>query len=65
MDNEALRTIPAVHRFTEDAGIGAYRTLLGPSTVRSCVQSVLDAARQSIAVSGTAPSFEILREQVV
>jgi L-seryl-tRNA(Ser) seleniumtransferase len=65
MDNQALRTIPAVHRFTEDAGIGVYRSLLGHDAVRSCVQAVLDAARESASADGTAPPFDILRDRVI
>jgi L-seryl-tRNA(Ser) seleniumtransferase len=65
MDNQALRAIPAVHRFTEDAGIGAFRARLGPGAVRSCVQSVLDEARESAAVDGTAPPFDILKERMI
>lgn len=65
MDHDALRTIPAVHRFTGDPLIAAYRGLLGPAAVRACVQDVLDEAR-SAAATGVQPlPFEALRATVL
>lgn len=64
METDALRSIPAVHRFTDDAAIAMYRPLLGASAVRSCVQEVLDAARAH-ARSGDAPTFDALRDRVL
>lgn len=57
--------IPPVHRFTSDPVIAAYDVLLGHSRVRSCVQAVLDAMRQS-ALEGTAVAdFSTLRDTVL
>jgi len=64
MEDDVLRTIPAVHRFTDDAAIAAYRPLLGASAVKSCVHEVLEAARIS-AASGSALRFDILRDRVL
>lgn len=64
MHTDPLRSIPAVHRFTDDASIAAYRPLLGTSAVRSCVQEVLDSARAS-ARAGSPPGFEGLRDQML
>jgi len=64
MDQHPLRAIPAVHRFTDDAAIAAFKALLGPDAVRSCVQDVLDAARET-ARHGEISSFELLRERVI
>ena len=64
MDTDSLRSIPAVHRFTDDAAVAVYRPLLGPVAVRACVQEVLDAARASVR-SGNAPKFEALRDRVL
>ena len=65
MDAEALRAIPAVHRLTEDAAISAYRAVLGHGGVRTCVQEVLDAAREVALTRGIAPPFEDLRREVI
>ena len=51
-----LREVPPVHRFTTDPVVAAYDGILGRSTVRACVQGVLDdarvAAREGAAVAG-------------
>ena len=64
MDQQSLRAIPAVHRFTDDATIAAFRALLGPDAVRSCVHDVLDAAREAVR-RGEISSFEHLRARVI
>src|SRR5215472_1859525 len=64
MQDDALRAIPAVHRFIDDAAIAAYRPLLGASAVKSCVQDVLEAARAA-ARSGGAPRFDVLRDRML
>ena len=64
MDTDSLRSIPAVHRFIDDAAIAAYRPLLGATAVKSCVHEVLEAARAA-AQSGGAPRFDILRGRVL
>ena len=64
MDTDSLRSIPAVHRFTDDAAIAAYRPLLGPAAVKTCVNEVLDAARAA-AQTGSAPRYDVLRERVL
>src|SRR5690242_17649135 len=64
MDTDSLRSIPAVHRFTDDAAIAAYRPLLGPSAVKSCVHEVLETARLS-AQAGSPSHFDVLRERIL
>jgi L-seryl-tRNA(Ser) seleniumtransferase len=65
MYDQTLRAIPAVHRFTDDAGIAAYRGPLGQSVVRSCVQDVLDAAREAARSGAGAPGFDELRAAIL
>ncbi len=65
MEHPALRTIPAVHRFTDDPHIAAYRGLVGAQTVRACVQAVLDEARATAAAGAQLPRFDVLRGQVL
>ena len=65
MDHDALRTIPAVHRFTDDPLIAAYRGRLGPAAVRACVQDVLDRARSAAATGAPPLPFESLRTTVI
>jgi len=64
METDSLRSIPAVHRFTDDAAIAAYRPLLGASAVKTCVNEVLEAARAA-AQTGGALQFDLLRERVL
>jgi len=61
MASPAKRSIPPVHRFTTDPSIASYHCALGPSTVKSIVQSVLDDCRSS---SADVPTFDALRDRV-
>ena len=66
METHSRRAIPAVHRFTDDAKIAAYHSLLGRSAVRTCVQAVLDSARDVIRSAGlTPPDFNSLRGRML
>jgi L-seryl-tRNA(Ser) seleniumtransferase len=65
MDTHSRRAIPAVHRFTDDGAIAAYHPLLGRSTVRGCVQSVLDEVRETAYPDGTAPDYAALRQRIL
>jgi L-seryl-tRNA(Ser) seleniumtransferase len=65
MDPYLLRSIPAVHRFTDDAQVAAYHPVLGRTAVRSCVQTALDAARADAVASGAAPEFDRIRRRVL
>ena len=65
MNDRAARAIPAVHRFTDDAVVGAFRALLGQGAVRTCVQEVLDAAREAARKDGVVPQFDDLRATVL
>lgn len=60
-----LRDIPPVHRFTTDPVVAAYAPLLGPGTVRACVQAVLEREREARANGCRPRSFEQLRSAVL
>lgn len=65
MESERRRTIPAVHRFTEDAAVASYHAILGRSTVRACVQTVLEEARAAVDSPDAAAAFDALRRVVL
>src|SRR5580704_11671040 len=65
MDTHSRRAIPAVHRFTDDGAIAAFHPLLGRSTVRGCVQAVLDEARDAAHPGGPAPDYDALRKRML
>jgi L-seryl-tRNA(Ser) seleniumtransferase len=65
MDFHSLRSIPAVHRFIEDAAIAAYEPALGRTSVRTCIQRALEAVRAEATNGGAVPEFDRIKRQVL
>ena len=60
-----LREVPPVHRFTTDPVVASYDGILGRGAVRSCVQNVLDEARETIREGSAVAGFDHLRAAVL
>jgi len=56
------RSIPAVHRFTTDPHVARFAPTLGPQSIRSTVEAILESVRAS---NAAVPSFDALRARVV
>jgi L-seryl-tRNA(Ser) seleniumtransferase len=56
----ALRDVPAVHRFLVDPGIASYARSLGQAAVKAAIDEVLDSARREVALGTSVPPLEAL-----
>ena len=59
MNDQTMRSIPAVHRFLSDPRIAAFEALQGKEPVKHAVTETLESVRRSV-TNGEVPSFDAL-----
>ena len=59
MNDQTMRSIPAVHRFLSDPRIAAFEALQGKEPVKHAVNETLESVRRSV-TNGEVPSFDAL-----
>ena len=56
----ALRDVPAVHRFLVDPGIASYAKSLGQAAVKAAIDEVLASTRREVALGTSVPPLDAL-----